>query len=254
MAMMTLFDNPFSPFARKVRMVLEHKGLAFETIDGLAPEGHARLAEVNPRVEVPVLVDDDCVVVNSAHIVAYLEHRYPRAAVYPADPRMRVAALGWERLGDTLFDAITHNVSNGGFGFPPETMPPGLLDAARNDLASVYDDLERALDGRDFLCDALSIAELALFPHMTAVRLLDISFDGDTHPRVLAWYRRLRRQPIFRADLERTQAFLRAAGPSLQRPERIVWRGDRIEWMLAHGYHDWFVEEIRRGRVAWPRR
>jgi glutathione S-transferase len=234
-------------------MVLEHKGLAFETVDGLAPAEHARLAELNPRMEVPVLKDDDLVVVNSSHIVAYLEHRYPQAAVYPADPRSRVAALAWERLADTLFDAITHDVSNGGFGFPAGTMPPGLLEAARADLGPVYGDLERTLDGRDFLCGSLSIADLALFPHVTAVRLLDISFDADRHPRVLAWYQRLRRHPICRADLERTQAFLRAAGPSPQRPERIVWRGDRIEWMLAHGYHEWFVEEIRCGRVAWPR-
>ena len=55
--MITLYDNAFSPFARKVRMVLEHKRLAFEVIDGLAPAGHARLAAVNPRVEVPVLQD-----------------------------------------------------------------------------------------------------------------------------------------------------------------------------------------------------
>lgn len=252
--MITLVGNAFSPFARKVRMVLEHKALAFETVDGLAPMEHARLAALNPRLEVPVLLDDTIVVVNSAHIVAYLEHRYPQAPIYPADPRARVATLAWERLADTLFDAITHDASNGGFGFPAGTMPPGLLDAARADLASVYDDLERDLDGREFLCGDVSLADYALFPHMTAVRLLDISFDAETHPRVLAWYQRLRRHPICRADLERTQAFLVAAGVGLTRPSRIVWRGDRIEWMLAHGYHEWFVEEIRANRVAWPRR
>jgi glutathione S-transferase len=250
----TLYDNAFSPFARKVRMVLEHKGLAFEAIDGLAPAGHARLAAVNPRVEVPALQDGALLVVNSSHIVAYLEQRYPERPVYPADPEDRALALHWERLADTLLDAIVHDVSNGGFGFQPGEEPPGLRDAAREDLAPIYADLERTLADRDFVCGALSIADLALFPHLTAVRLLDISFDGDTHPRLLAWYRRLRRHPICRADLERTQAFLRAVGPSLQRPERIVWRGDRIEWMLAHGYHEWFVEEIRCGRVAWPRR
>jgi hypothetical protein len=36
-AVITLYDNAFGPFARKVRMVLEHKGLAFESVDGLAP-------------------------------------------------------------------------------------------------------------------------------------------------------------------------------------------------------------------------
>src|SRR5512134_3532194 len=110
--MITLYDNPFSPFARKVRMVLEHKGLAFDAIDGLTPEGRSALAAVNPRVEVPVLLDGDLVVVNSADIVAYLEHRYPEGPVYPANPAARVAARAWERLADTLLDAITHDLSN----------------------------------------------------------------------------------------------------------------------------------------------
>jgi glutathione S-transferase len=253
--MITLYDNAFSPFARKVRMVLERKGLAFESFDALAPTGHARLAKVNPRIEVPVLVDGELVVVNSSHIVAYLEHRYPGRPVYPADPAMRVAALRWERLADTLLDAITHDVSNGGFGFPAGTMPVGMLEAAREDLTPVYAEMESVLADRDFLCDELSIADLALFPHLTAVRLLEISFDGGTHPHLLAWYKRLRGVDVCRADLERTQAFLAAAQAqgALQRPPRIVWRGDRIEWLLARGFHEWFLEEIRRGRVAWPR-
>lgn len=253
--MLTLFDNPFSPFARKVRMVLEHKRIPFESIDGLAAAAHARLAALNPRVEVPVLVDGDLVVVNSSHIVAYLEHRHPAHPVYPAEPAVRARALAWERLADTLVDAITHDVSNGGFGFPGDTRPPGLLEAAREDLAPIYADLERALaDGRDFLCGALSIADLALFPHLTAVRFLDVAFDGATHPHLLAWYKRLRQLDVGRTDLERTQAFLRDLGPDLQRPARIVWRGDRIEWMLARGFHAWLFAEIEAGRIAWPRR
>jgi glutathione S-transferase len=213
-----------------------------------------QLAAVNPRVEVPVIVDGELVVINSSDIVAYLEHRYPDRPVYPADPARRVMARAWERLGDTLLDAITHDLSNGGFGFPDGTMPAGLRDAAREDLASVFTDLERALAGQDFLCGPLSIADLALFPHVTALRFLDVSFDGAEHPRLLAWYKRLRDIDVCRADLARTQAFLRAAGATLAPPSRIVWRGDRIEWMLARGFHDWLCNEIRQGRVAWPRR
>jgi glutathione S-transferase len=251
--MITLYDSAFSPFARKVRMVLEYKALAFESIDGLAPEGRGALAAVNPRVEVPVLVDGDVVVVNSADIVAYLEHRYPQRPIYPADAAVRVAARAWERLADTLLDAIIHDVSNGGFGFEEGTMPAGLRAAAREDLASIYDDLEGALEAGDFLCGDLSIADLALFPHLTALRFLDLTFDGATHPRLLAWYKRLRSTAVCRADLERAQAFLRQAG-ALQRPAKIVWRGDRLEWLLARGFHDWFVNEIRQHAIAWPRR
>lgn len=33
---------------------------------------------------------------------------------------------------------------------------------------------------------------------------------------------------------------------------KIFWRGERIEWLLARGYHRWFVREIEEGRVLWP--
>jgi hypothetical protein len=33
---------------------------------------------------------------------------------------------------------------------------------------------------------------------------------------------------------------------------KIFWRGERIEWLLARGFHAWFFDEIKEGRVAWP--
>lgn len=79
--MMRLYENAFSPFARKVRLVLEHKGLAFEGVDGLALANRAALEKVNGRVEVPVLDHDGLVVVNSSDIVAYLERVAPERPV-----------------------------------------------------------------------------------------------------------------------------------------------------------------------------
>ena len=69
--MIKLYNSAFSPFARKVRMTLEHKELAYEAVDGLLESNYEALKAVNGRVEVPALVDGDIVVVNSADIVAY---------------------------------------------------------------------------------------------------------------------------------------------------------------------------------------
>ncbi len=252
--MRTLYDNAFSPFARKVRMVLEHKGLAFEAIDALAPEHRDALAAVNGRQEVPVLDDDGLVVVNSADIVAYLEHRHPERPVYPPDPALRVRARAWERTADTLLDAILHDISVFSWAFPGAVPPAGLVEAAREDLDGLYGELEHALGGAGpYVCGELSIADLALFPHLTGVRLLGVSFSADRHPRLLAWYRHMRALEICRADVARVQTFLAALSENRPAIQRIVWRGDRVEWALARGFHEWFFGEIRAGRVAWPR-
>jgi hypothetical protein len=43
------------------------------------------------------------------------------------------------------------------------------------------------------------------------------------------------------------------SGASPYEDEKIVWRGDRIEWLLAHGFRDWFLAELEAGRGVIPR-
>lgn len=249
---MTLYDNAFSPFARKVRMVLELKGLDFETADGLAKSNAKRLESINNRAEVPTLTDGPVTVVNSTDIVAYLERAYPGPSVYPADPADWVKARAWERCADTVIDAILIDISYWSWAHRPDEMPAGLKEAARRDMDVIYDALERDLDGRDFVCGDLSIADIALFPHVTAVRLLEVSFSVESHPALAAWFKRLRGLDICRADLDRTRAYVDGDGSRDIEREKLFWRGDRIEWLLARGYHDWFMKEIAEDRVIWP--
>lgn len=251
--MLRLYDNPFSPFARKVRLVLEHKGLEFEAVDGLRISARAQLARVNPRIEVPALDHDGLLVVNSADIVAYLERMFPQKPVYPADAGQWVRARAWERCSDSVVDPILVDISYWTWAQRKDRMPAGLREAAQRDLDVVYAALERDLAGRDFLCGSLSIADLALFPHIIAAKPLNVAFDPQRFPALGAWLRRLRALDICRADIERTKSYLQAtaASPDFER-HKIFWRGDRIEWIMARGFHEWFVTEIRDGRVLWP--
>lgn len=251
--MLTLYDNAFSPFARKVRLVLDHKGLEYEVVDGLATKNRAALEAVNGRVEVPALVHDGIVVVNSSDIVAYLERVFPERPVYPRSTSEWVRARAWERCSDTVVDAILIDISYWVWAERPDTMPEGLLDAARADISEVYAALERELQGRSFVCGELSIADLALFPQLTSAKMLDVAIDGGRFPALLAWYKRMRELDVCKADLERVKRYL-AQGPGGIDVERrkIFWRGDRIEWMLARGQHRWLSREIEEGRVIWP--
>lgn len=253
--MTTLYDNPFSPFARKVRMVLHIKGVAFDSIDALAIRERERLAAVNPRAEVPVLVDEGLAVVGSADIVAYLEDRYPSPTVLPGAPALRARARSWQRLADTLLDAIIHDISL--WTWPThrraDVPPAGLLEVGRRDLESILETLERALAPGGFVCGELSIADLALFPHVSSLKPLGLSLDP--LPNTLRWSRGMRKLPCVRADLEhvRKSALEKfAPGASPYEGEKVVWRGDRIEWLLAHGFHDWLGNELSAGRAVIP--
>jgi len=250
-----LYDNPFSPFARKVRMVLQWKDVAFQSIDALAIAEHERLVAVNTRAEVPVLVDGEVAVVNSAEIVAYLEDRFPSPAILPAEPALRAKARSWQRIADTLLDAIIHDISLWSWPTHRRTdqPPAGLLEAGRCDLAEIARQLEAALDSHGFVCGEPSIADFALFPHLSSLKVLGVSLDP--FPRVLRWNREMRTLPVVRADLEyvkRSALEKFAAGSSPYEAEKVVWRGDRIEWLLAHGFQDWFQAELVAGRAVVP--
>lgn len=253
-----LYDNAFSPFARKVRLVLAHKGLEFERIDALAKHEHEALVRVNPRAEVPVLDDDGFVVVSSAAIVAYLEDRSPTPAAYPAGARARAVARAFETTCDTVFDAIVHDVSI--WTWPThrrEDAPPeALLEAGRRDLAALLERFDSALSASDFLCGSTPcIADFALFPHLSSLKPLGVLLGEQEHARLLAWNRRMRALPIVRADLETVKrtAFERfATGRHPYEATKIVWRGDRLEWLFANGLHDWWAEELHAGRAVVP--
>ncbi len=161
---MKLYDNPFSPFARKVRMVLEHKGLEFESLDGLDQSNHDALAAINARVEVPALVDGDLTIVNSADIVSYLEHKYPQNPVFASDPARRATARAWERCADTVIDPILVDISYWWWADRSDEMPAGMKTAAQSDLDKIYDVLAGELATGDFVCGDFSIADIALFP------------------------------------------------------------------------------------------
>ncbi len=133
---LVLYDNPFSPFTRKVRMVLHYKHLSFRSVDGLALDQLPTLRKLSCRAEVPVLVDDDVVVVDSADMVAYLDDLHPSPPILPDSAVLRAKARRWHRTADRLLDAILHDISL--WAWPThqrsDEPPPGLIEAGQRDL------------------------------------------------------------------------------------------------------------------------
>ncbi len=88
---MILYSGPMSLFTGKVRIALDEKGLDYELVSvpfsraGYEPK-HPKVLELNPKRQVPVLVDGDLAVYDSTIIFEYLEERHPTPALYPRDP------------------------------------------------------------------------------------------------------------------------------------------------------------------------
>jgi glutathione S-transferase len=252
---MILYTSWFSPFARKVATALELKGLPYEAVDGLARESRAALRQLNARVEVPVLVDDDgLVVVNSSDIVLYLEQRYPEPALYPGDVRERVVARALERLHDHRFDPIVVDCTLWTWADRDDTPPPGLLEAGQTDIDTCLAQLESALAARPgpWPFGAPGMLECAWWPSLAALKPLGFALDADRFPTVQAWLRAMRALPVFAADGKRTRAFMQTLASGTHERRRIFFSGDRLEWLLSRGFHDWFAGEVRAGRVAYP--
>src|SRR5215470_8242469 len=104
--MLVLYDDVFSPYARKVRIALYEKGVPFERVRALHGDcNRTDFLHVNPRAEVPALIDGDFALYDSTVICEYLEDRHPEPPLYPRDPRARATCRLLEDIADTQLDA-----------------------------------------------------------------------------------------------------------------------------------------------------
>lgn len=251
---MQLLTNWFSPFARKVALTLEYKEIAYEAIDGLAFANHALLWRSNSRGEVPTLIDGDVVVSNSAHILSYLEDAYPAHPILPRDAPARARARALERLYDTRVDPILVNCSLWAWANRNDSMPRGLKEVGQCDLDSAFAETETLLtDATAFsFGETPGLADFALWPHLAAIEPLGFRLDASRFQRTAALLAQMKATTLFRDDAQRTRNFLKTMSTDTHETTKIAWRGDRVEWILARGYHDWLLDEIREGRVIWP--
>jgi len=82
MPRIVLHQWEISPFCGKVRKMLAHKNLAYETVEygGLLASGAARLSRVG---KLPVLDYDGTRIQDSTEIAAFIERHHPDPPLFP---------------------------------------------------------------------------------------------------------------------------------------------------------------------------
>jgi glutathione S-transferase len=250
---MKLYDHPLSPYAMKIRTILYEKGIEFEKGEIHSETDRETLVRLNPRAEVPALVDGDTALFDSKVIAEYLEEAYPDPPLLPSTPAARARCRAIELLADTEVDAATIAYSVFKF-FRPGLADehPDALERAEASLRRVFVDLDGRLAGRDYFAGEFSRADVALAPHLGACSFLGLAPGSDT-PQLAAWLA----HTSSRASVQRTtQEAMASLNAQVNAPffdtNRLQWRSDRLEHLVRIGLGPWLLAEIAAGRAFLP--
>jgi glutathione S-transferase len=144
------------------------------------------LLALNPYGKVPVLVDGDAVIYESAIINEYLEDKYPEVALMPRDPLSRSRARIWIDFCNTRLQRAA--------GFIAHDFK---VEQSAEELRQFLQKLDREMRGRQYIADNYSLADITYIPFFVRRERYKVSI-GDDLPSVKAWMHRLLDRPAVR--------------------------------------------------------
>ena len=202
---LTLYFGSGSPFAWKVWLALEHKGipfeakrLSFDNDDTKTPEFLA----INPRGRVPAIVDDGFAMWESAAIIEYLEERFPEKPLLPKDLKARATVRRMVNEADNYLNPLSSELVEQAVYLTPAERDPEKSQAAKKQMLSELQRLEKCMKG-DFLHDALGLADYAAYPYVRMAQRADERAPGlgvaraEMPAKIQAWLQRIEALPYY---------------------------------------------------------
>jgi glutathione S-transferase len=152
-SMMKLYG--FGP-TRSLRALwgLKELGAEFEFIPVNLQAGEHKRPEflaLNPAGKVPVLIDGDLVIPESAAIVLYLAEKYPEKGLMPAGLAQRAQVYRWVMFAMTELEQPLWRMAKHTFLYPEDKRLPQDIELAREDFKAMAAVLERHMEGRQFI-------------------------------------------------------------------------------------------------------
>lgn len=193
-----------TPNSVKVPIVLEEMGLDYELLPINIRQGAQKAPDFvarNANAKVPVLVDGDLTLTESAAILVYLAEKTGKLLPASGEGRARV----FEQL---FFHAsgLGPAFGNAGFfrKFAPEPIPLAI-DRFGNEAQRIIGLLDDLLGRQRFVAgDALSIADVAHYGWLWRRQFAEVSIDAA--PNVQRYVAELEARPAFQRGIARTTA------------------------------------------------
>jgi GST-like protein len=194
-----------SPNIRKISIMLEEIGLPY-TVHLVDKQSDGKFADdfiaINPNATVPAIVDKDTGITlfESGAILCYLAEKTKR--LIPVDLHGRAEVVKWlmfevANMCPTMVELYHYMLIDA------EEIPDVILQRYKDKLVRYCTILDRQLDGREYLCDEYSIADIALYPWSVILEDMAEINLGD-YPNMKNWAtaigNRSAAQPITRSD------------------------------------------------------
>jgi glutathione S-transferase len=212
----TLYSGPLSMFGAKVQIAALEKGIEVDLVmvpfdfKALYAPKHPEVLRINPKGQVPVLVQGDLELFDSTQIFEYFEDLQPSPPLWPRGVRDRARARLLELQCDEVY--FPHIVRLMGLQDRlQEQAAQGAIGAARAFCAALESQLA---DGRTWLMKDFTYADIAfymaaLFGERQGAALTE------TTPRLLAWRDRMSQRDSIRQVAGAMATWLLGAGRPL---------------------------------------
>lgn len=191
-----------TPNGHKISIALEELGLAYNVHHLSLSKNEQKEPEylkLNPNGRIPTIIDrenDDFVVFESGAILMYLAEKTGK--LLSSDPKERSREIQWLMfqmggIGPMMGQA------NVWFRYWDETYQPAI-DRYQNEVKRLFGVMDGHLNGREYLANELSIADIA---NWAWVRIYDWSgVEIDGFPHLKAWLDRLDQRPAFQIGIK----------------------------------------------------
>ncbi|MDC1037142.1 glutathione S-transferase N-terminal domain-containing protein [Alphaproteobacteria bacterium] len=179
-----------TPNGRKVSILLEELGVDYEVHSINITQGDQNspaFLKISPNNKIPAIIDRDngMSLMESGAILIYLAEKYGKFLPKDSIARAEVNEwLMWQMGGFGPILGQAHHFLH---------FNPGKSDYAearfRSEVARLYGVLDRRLEGRDYICDDYSIADMACWPWVSRYEWQQVNLAN--YPNVRSWYQRL---------------------------------------------------------------
>jgi glutathione S-transferase len=209
---MKILSGPLSMFGAKVEIAAGEKAIPFELVMvpfdpalGYEPK-HPDVLRINPKRQVPVLIDGGLELFDSTQIFEYLEDFKPDPTLWPAQPAARARARLLEHRSDEIY--FPHIIRLMMLEDAPDE---AATTAARNAAAGYYREMEKTLGTQDYLAGSYSFADIAFYMAQLFGARKGAPMTNET-PRLLAWRTRMTSRPAVRKVAGAMADYLRSIG------------------------------------------